>query len=257
MVSWMEAGRLGRKMKVSDYLREKRNEGPLHFALIDPNKTKAEEAEKIAEQLKHLGTDAFLVGGSLGVEPRETEEIIMKLKSSGLPVIIFPGDVNNVVRGADAILFMSLLNSDSVYHIIGAQVQGAPLVRKYNLEPLPTGYLIIGYGGAAGFIGKARPIPFDQPYIAAAYAMAAEMLGMKYIYLEAGSGSPHHVPPEMVKIVKGSLREAFLIVGGGIRSGDVARAIIEAGADAIVTGNILEKSLEVAGDIVNMIKKRK
>lgn len=242
---------------MSDYLRERRKEGPLHFSLIDPHKTRAEEAEKIAKQLRDLGTDVFLVGGSLGVEPREAEEIVLRLKATGLPVIIFPGDVNNVVRGADAILFMSLLNSDSIYHIIGAQIQGAPLVRKYGLEPLPTGYLIIGYGGAAGYIGKARPIPFDQPYIAAAYAMAAEMLGMKYIYLEAGSGSPQHVPPEMVKTVKSSLKEAFLIVGGGIRSPEAAKAIIEAGADAIVTGNILEKSIESAGAIIGVIKGKK
>jgi len=253
----MGAGRLLERMKVSEYLRERRKEGALHFALIDPHKTGAGEAGSIAAELKKMGTDAFLVGGSIGVEPREAEEVVRELRRSGLPVIIFPGDVNNVVRGADAILFMSLLNSDSVYHIIGAQVQGAPLVRKFQLEPLPTGYLIIGYGGAAGYIGKARPIPFDQPYIAAAYAMAAEMLGMKYIYLEAGSGSPQHIPPEIVRIVKRSLNEAFLIVGGGVRSGEVAKELVEAGADAIVTGNILEKSIDAAEEIIKSIKGRR
>ncbi|MEM0046476.1 MAG: geranylgeranylglyceryl/heptaprenylglyceryl phosphate synthase [Fervidicoccaceae archaeon] len=243
-------------MRVSDYLRERREKGPLHFALIDPHKTGAEEAGKIAEELKRLGTDAFLIGGSIGVDPLEASEVARALRSSGLPVIVFPGDVNNVIKEADAILFMSLLNSESVYHIVGAQVQGAPLVRKYGLEPLPTGYIIVGYGGAAGYIGRARPIPFDQPYIAAAYAMAAEMLGMRYIYLEAGSGSPQHIPPEMIKVVRKSLREAFLIVGGGIRSGEAARSVIEAGADAIVTGNVLEKSLDAVREIVCAIKRR-
>uniref|UniRef100_A0A7J3SKI2 Geranylgeranylglyceryl phosphate synthase n=1 Tax=Fervidicoccus fontis TaxID=683846 RepID=A0A7J3SKI2_9CREN len=243
-------------MKVSEYLKQKRDEGPLHLALIDPQKTDAGEAERIGRELMDLGTDAFLVGGSLGVDQREAEEVVKKLKSSGAPVIIFPGDVNNVVRGADAILFMSLLNSDSVYHLIGAQVQGAILVKKYHLEPLPTGYIIIGYGGAAGYVGRARPIPLDQPYIAVAYAMAAEMLGMKYIYLEAGSGSPQSVPPEIVRAVKKNLEEAFLIVGGGIRTPDAAKLIVEAGADMIVTGNILEKDLGAAKDIIRAIKRK-
>ncbi len=235
---------------------EKRKKSVLHFALFDPHKTSGEEARESSRLLKELGTDAFLIGGSIGVDPSKASAVAKSIKeSTGLPVIIFPGDLGNIVREADAILFMSLLNSDNPYYIIGAQVQGAPLVKAYGLEPLPTAYIIIGYGGAAGFIGKARPIPWDQPFITLSYVLAARMLGMKYVYLEAGSGSPRPVPPEMIRVIKKHVPDVFLIVGGGIRDYDSARKAVEAGADAIVTGTIIEESIDKAKSIIDAIKK--
>ncbi|AFH42852.1 geranylgeranylglyceryl/heptaprenylglyceryl phosphate synthase [Fervidicoccus fontis] len=245
-----------KRMKVKEYLEERRKFGTLHFTLIDPHKTNAENAEKIASILKDIGTDAFLLGGSIGVDPIEASEIALKLKETGLPVIIFPGDLTNIVKTADAILFMSLLNSENPYHIIGAQVQGAFLVKKYGLETLPTAYIVIGYGGAAGYMGMARPIPWDQVNISIAYALAANMLGMRYIYLEAGSGSPQHIPPEVIKSIKKTVPEAFLIVGGGIRTKEAALSVAEAGADAIVTGNIVEEDIKKAEEIIKAIKKK-
>lgn len=244
-------------MKVSEYLFSKRKDGVVHFTLIDPQKTSPAEAEKIGFYLKDLGTDAFLLGGSIGVDPLEATEIASNLKKTGLPVIIFPGDLTNIVKTADAILFMSLLNSESAYYIIGAQVQGALLVKKYGLEALPTGYIVIGYGGAAGYIGRAKPVPWEQPEIALAYALAASMLGMKYIYLEAGSGSPRPVPAEMISLVKKYVPDVFLIVGGGIRTADAAISAVKAGADAIVTGNIVEENLKKAEEIIKAVKSGK
>ncbi len=235
---------------MEEYLRNKRLEAPLHFSLIDPEKTGPEEAEKLGEKLASIGTDAFLVGGSLGVSPRRTSEVVTALKKTSLPVIIFPGDIGEIVPEADAILFMSLLNSDDPYFIIGAQIKGAPIVKMYGLEPLPTAYIIVGYGGAAGHVGRARPIPWEQREVAAAYALAASMLGMRFIYLEAGSGSPRPVPPEMVAAVKKAAPEVFLLVGGGIRSSDAALNVVKAGADAIVTGTVIEKG----GDVASIVK---
>jgi len=145
-----------------------------------------------------------------------------------------------VVPGADAILFSSLLNSENPYFISQAQTLGAPSVLKFGLEPLPTAYLVIGEGTSAWFVGSARGIPFDKPNIAAAYALAAQFLGMRFVYLEAGSGAKTSVKPEMIKTVRKSFN-GFLIVGGGIRDAKTAKNIVKSGADAVVIGTFLEK----------------
>ncbi len=237
-------------MKVEEYLKNKRSEGTLHFSLLDPNKTNPNQARELAEKLASAGTDAFLLGGSLGVNPTIASRIAVELKKTGLPVIIFPGDIGNIVPEADAILFMSLLNSDDPYFIIGAQIKGALIVKSYGLEALPTAYLIVGYGGAAGHVGRARPIGWEQIEVAVAYSLAASMLGMRFVYLEAGSGAPRTVSPKMVKAVKTNVPELFTIVGGGIRKPDDASKIARAGADAIVTGTIIEEG----GDVESIIK---
>lgn len=135
---------------------------------------------------------------------------------------------------------MSLLNSTDPYFIIGAQVLGAPLVRKFGLEPIPLGYIIVGEGGAVSVVGRAFPIPLDKPELAAAHALAAQYLGMHFVYLEAGSGVKQSVPLDMIRMVKG-LISAPLIVGGGIRSGEQAKEVVAAGADVVVTGNVTEE----------------
>jgi len=252
----MNVGR--RVRRVHEYITSKiRNGEALHFSLIDPDKvTNDKELRKVAKELVSAGSDAFLVGGSLGVSESSVDYVVKILKEYELPVILFPGNVSGISRYADAILFMSLLNSDDPYFIIGAQVIAAPIIAKYGLETLPTAYIIIGYGGAAGFIGRARPIPYDKPEICAAYVLAAEMLGMKYVYLEAGSGAPRPIPKDFISYVSKVRRNSTLIVGGGIREPDKAREVIEAGANIIVTGTIIEKDVERAKKIIEAIKKR-
>jgi len=134
---------------------------------------------------------------------------------------------------------MSLLNSSDPYYIFGAHILGAPLVRKLKLEPIPLGYVIVGEGGAAGVMGRAFPIPFDKPELAAAHALAAEYLGMHFVYLEGGSGVKKTVPLEMIRMVRNSINIP-VIVGGGIKSGGQVEQIVKAGANIVVTGNITE-----------------
>lgn len=248
--------RVRREERVSSYIRKKISEGEtLHFTLVDPAKlSSAEDLDRVSTKLAEAGTDCFMVGGSIGVSESDVDAVALALKRTGLPVIAFPGNVSGVSRYVDAILFMSLLNSEDPYFIIGAQVAGAPLVARYGIEVLPTGYIIIGYGGAAGHMGRARPIPYEKPEIALAYAMAAYMLGMNYIYLEAGSGAPKPVPPELVRMVKRVLPDAVLIVGGGVRTPEVAAELARAGADVVVTGNIVEDDIGRAIEIVKTVK---
>ncbi len=242
--------------RVGSYISEKLESGEtLHFTLVDPNKIP--ELDVFHERLELLvsaGTDAFLVGGSVGVSESEVDKVVKELKKYGLPVILFPGNVSGISRYADAILFMSLLNSDNPYFIIGAQVLGAPIVIKYGLEVLPTAYLIIEYGGAAGHVGRARPIPADKPEVGVAYALAAQLLGMKYVYLEAGSGAPKPVPPEFVSEVR-KATSLTVIVGGGIRQPETAVKIRDAGAHIIVTGTVFEKEPAKAVKVIKAIKR--
>ncbi|MEM3948612.1 MAG: geranylgeranylglyceryl/heptaprenylglyceryl phosphate synthase, partial [Zestosphaera sp.] len=181
---------------VDSYLRGKVSSGgKIHFTLLDPEKIgDLNNADRLAEAMVSEGTDAFLVGGSIGVSERDVDALVTSLKKWGLPVILFPGNVSGISKHADAILFMSLMNSDDPYFIIGAQVLGAPVVAKYGIEVLPTGYVIVGYGGAAGYVGRARPIPYERPELGVAYVLAARFLGMRYVYLEAGSGAPEPIP---------------------------------------------------------------
>ncbi len=248
--------RVRREERVSRYIRERIGEGQtLHFTLIDPAKLRNPDAvERVAGELAAAGTDCFMIGGSLGVSERDVDEVAMRLKRFGLPLIAFPGNISGLSRHVDAVLFMSLLNSEDPYYIIGAQVAGAVVVAKYGIEALPTAYIVVGHGGTAGYIGRARPVPYDKHEIALAYALAAYMLGMNYIYLEAGSGAPRPVPPETVGLVKEALPDAVVIVGGGIRDSGTASQLARAGADVVVTGNVVEDSLERAVEIVREVK---
>lgn len=173
-----------------------------------------------------------------------------------LPVILFPASETGISRHADAIFFMSLLNSEDSYRISGAQRLGAPLVKEFELEPIPMAYLIVEPGGVAAQVGKAKPIPRDGVELAAAYALAAQYMGMRFVYLEAGSGAEEPVPVEMVEGVKGAA-DVVLVVGGGIRTSEVASDRVKAGADVIVTGTLVERvqdRVEKIGKIVKAIK---
>ncbi|WP_277020699.1 geranylgeranylglyceryl/heptaprenylglyceryl phosphate synthase [Sulfuracidifex metallicus] len=244
------------KGRVRNYINKVLEEGrPLHFSLIDPDKLSSlKDLSMLSKQLYEAGTDAFLIGGTLGISKIELETCLDILEDFPIPKILFPGNVNVVSEKADAILFISLLNSDDIYYVIGAQVLGAPIIKKIRLETLPTAYLIVGYGGTAGHIGRARLIPFDNYELASAYVMAAEFMGMEFAYLEAGSGSPETIRPEMISAIK-KISNIKLIVGGGIKTEDKATKIAEAGADIIVTGNIIESNIENATKIIRQIKK--
>lgn len=245
---------------VERYLIDKiSSEGTIHITLIDPEKVTISQALAIAEMAKTSGTSAIMVGGSTFISTEHLDDVVKTIKRKvNLPVILFPNNVTSISRYADAIWFMSLLNSTDPYFIIGAQVLGAPLIKKYHLEPIPMGYIIVGEGGTAGIIGKAIPIPYDKPELAAAHALAGQYLGMRFIYLEAGSGAKNPVPQEMIRVVKQCINVP-LIVGGGIRSKDQAVAASSAGADIIVTGNVVEDGQvrDKVSEIIEGIKRGK
>src|ERR671927_840887 len=226
--------------KVEDYIRNQiKKYGTLCFPLIDSENQS--DAGSVAKKAEKIGASAILVGGSSTVDQLELMEVVSSIKSQvSIPVILFPGNITGVSPKADAILFSSLLNSESPYFITEAQALGALAVKKYGIEPLPTGYLIIGEGTTAWFMGQARGIPFDKSGIAVMYSLAAQYLGMRFLYLEAGSGSVRNIVPQMISSVR-KYYEGILIIGGGIRTPETAKEIAAAGADIIVIGTIIEK----------------
>jgi phosphoglycerol geranylgeranyltransferase len=237
-------------MKLYEYLVE----GVKHFTLIDPDKSV--DYLRIARLALDAGTDGILVGGSLGIRESQMAQVVRDIKTiAHVPVVLFPGSLTQLTEEADGVLFLSVLNSLDPYFIVGAQVQGAVLLAKHfpRLEAISTAYILVGDGGAAGFVSMSRPIPYTRPDIAAAYALAASYIGFKAVYLEAGSGAPQPAPPEMVRAV----RKAFpriLIIGGGIRSGEAASAVAREKPNVIVTGTLAEERPEKLGEIVKAIK---
>ncbi len=246
--------------KVESFLKsELKKKNALLFVLIDSEVSHLEASSKLAKDVEKIGASAILVGGSSATDQIEMAQVVKNIKKSiKIPVILFPGNVTGVVPDADAILFSSLMNSDNPYFITQAQALGAPSVLKFGLEPLPTAYLVIGEGTSAWFVGAARGIPFEKPKIAAAYALAAQFLGMRFVYLEAGSGAKTNVTPEMIQTVRRTFN-GFLIVGGGIKDVKTAQSLVKAGADALVIGTFLEKggSIKKLQEIAKAIQRSK
>ena len=243
--------------KTESYIHTTRKKkGPLLFVLIDSENNQDHSASELAKQAERNGASVILVGGSSAIDQLSMAETVKNIKKAvKIPVILFPGNVTGVVPGADAILFSSLLNSDNPYFISQAQALGAPSVLKFGLEALPTAYIIIGEGTTVWHVGSARTIPFEKSGLAAMYALSAQFLGMRFVYLEAGSGAKTNVRPEMVAAVR-KIFKGFLIVGGGIRSPQTAAELAKAGADALVIGTFIEKggSFKTIADIVKTIQ---
>ncbi len=227
--------------RVEKYLLERiKAQGSIHITLVDPEKVTPPQAARIAENSKASGTSAIMIGGSTFVSQAHLDAVVKAIRRAvRIPTILFPNNVTGISRYANAIWFMSLLNSVDPYFLIGAQILGAPLVKRYGLEPISMGYVIVGEGGTAGIVGRAIPVPYTKPELAAAHALAGQYLGMRFIYLEGGSGAKHPVPPEMIRTVKNYINIP-LIVGGGIKTKEQALAAVSAGADVIVTGNVIE-----------------
>ena len=243
--------------RVEKYLLNKiKKDGAIHLTLIDPEKVSVKSASRIACESESSQTAAIMIGGSTSISTSQLDNVIKAIKKTvAIPVILFPNNITGISKHADAIWFMSLLNSLDPYFIVGAQVLGAPLVKKFGLEAISLGYVVVGQGATVGIIGRASPIPYDKPELAAAHALAAQYLGMRFVYLEAGSGAKQPVPNEMIRIVK-NLVSVPLIVGGGIRSGEQVKEKVNAGADVIVTGNIVEES-EAKDKVEELVKQVK
>ncbi|HEX6914877.1 MAG TPA: geranylgeranylglyceryl/heptaprenylglyceryl phosphate synthase [Chitinophagaceae bacterium] len=232
-------------MKQELYLQlaEKKKLGRKSFTvLIDPDKVDNTSVDQLLRLATDAKVDYFFVGGSLVIS-NHLDECIQQIKAAcEIPVILFPGSPSQVSRYADALLYLSLVSGRNAELLIGQHVVSAPFVKKSGLEIMPTGYLVID-GGApttVSYISNASPIPSDKNEIAMCTAMAAEMLGMKLIYMDAGSGAKRPIPEEMIRQVATHI-EAPLIIGGGIVEPEKAYVNCKAGADVIVVGNAIEK----------------
>jgi phosphoglycerol geranylgeranyltransferase len=229
-----------------------------YWILLDPDDFSAAEAARIASFAeKKCGVDAVLIGGSL-LQMNSFDAFVMAVKKRvTVPVILFPGDATQLSSHADALLYLSLVSGRNPMNLIGEHVKAAPIIRKLGLEPISTAYMLVESGAVSSveFMSNTRPLPRKKPEIAAAHALAAQYMGMKMVYLEAGSGAPQTVPPDMIRKVKEYI-DIPLIVGGGIRDSAAAREILEAGADIIVTGNMLQKKggVEIMREIAETVK---
>ncbi|HKZ98853.1 MAG TPA: geranylgeranylglyceryl/heptaprenylglyceryl phosphate synthase [Thermoplasmata archaeon] len=243
-------------MTVYEYLLERRAKAPLHMTLLDPDKQTPDEAGPMAAHASKAGTDAIMVGGSTGVTQDKVDETVLAIKGAArVPVILFPASAANLSPHADAIYFMSLLNSREPRFIVGEQRIAAGVIRAWGLETIPMAYLVVEPGMRAGQVGHADLLPRTNPTLAVQYALAAQMLGMKLVYLEAGSGAPEPVPAGLVRAVKAAV-DIPVVAGGGVRSPAAAAALAHAGADVVVTGTIVEIARDgsALGRIVEAVK---
>ena len=225
----------------SIFLRKK--EGKKSFAvLIDPDKVNDALLDELMELSLSAKVDYFLVGGSLVISNR-LDEVVQHIKANcSIPVILFPGSPSQISKYADALLYLSLISGRNAELLIGQHVVSAPFVKQSGLEIMPTGYMVID-GGApttVSYISNATPIPADKNEIAICTAMAGEMLGMKLIYMDAGSGAKRSITETMIESVAKNI-SIPLIVGGGIINPEKAYLNCKAGADLIVIGNAIEK----------------
>jgi phosphoglycerol geranylgeranyltransferase len=230
-------------MSIYNNILKNKKKGKKIFAiLIDPDKQTNEELLETVNIANNSNVDYFFVGGSLLIN-NSLEQSILTIKSnSSIPVVLFPGNAMQVSENADAILFLSLISGRNPEMLIGQQVITAPLLKQTDLEVLSTGYMLIDSGKptTVSYMSNTTPIPYEKNYVAACTAMAGEMLGLKLIFMDGGSGAKTPISSHMIKSVSDSVNVP-LIIGGGICSADKALENCQAGADIIVVGNAIEK----------------
>jgi phosphoglycerol geranylgeranyltransferase len=223
--------------------------------LLDPDKVNMDTFEDFLRKCIQNEVDFFFVGGSL-ITSNIMSEMIERIKHiTKIPTIIFPGNSLHIEPSADAILLLSLISGRNPEYLIGQHVIAAPMLCKSGLEILPTGYILVDSGRqtTVSYISNTTPIPHDKTDIAVCTALAGEMLGMKLIYLDGGSGAMNPVSQKMINKVRKEIN-CPLIVGGGINTVEKAYNALEAGADVIVIGNAFEKNPELLTEIANAVK---
>ena len=236
-------------------LTERKRLGKKSFAvLVDPDKVNDSDMEQTIALATEAGVDYFLVGGSLVISNYLDECVQIIKRNCTIPVILFPGSPSQVSKYADALLYLSLISGRNPELLIGQHVVSAPVVKQSGLEIMPTGYMVID-GGApttVSYISNASPLPADKNEIAMCTAMAGEMLGMKLIYMDAGSGAKRAISESMIEKVAGCI-EVPLIIGGGITNPEKAYLNCKAGADLIVVGNAIEKDASLIREMASAI----
>lgn len=230
-------------MKIYQKLLELARNRANYFCLLDPDKLTAEKAEYFSRQCQENGADGILVGGSIMVNNNFESNLKIIKAAVDIPVLIFPGIFNFVSPYADALLLLSVITSRNPQMLIGEQVRAAPLIKYYGIEAIGTAYMLIesGCSTSVNFMSGSLPLPRSKDDIAVAHALAGYYLGMKLIYMDAGSGAHLAIPETMIAAVKADV-PLPMILGGGINTPDEAVRKAEAGADFVVTGNILENN---------------
>ena len=224
------------------------------IVLIDPDKKNDEKVIGLVENANLNGADAIFVGGSIMMDSFYNERV-KKIKSiSNIPVILFPGGVNQISKHFDAILFMSLLSGRNPHYLIGEQVLAAPIIKDIGIETIPTGYLLIDGGSSTSveYISGTKPLPSSNSDLLVGHALAAQFLGMKMIYLECGSGAKNRIPNETLKAVTSEI-DIDVVVGGGIRTPEDAGQLVNSGASFVVIGSAIENSKELICDFASAI----
>jgi phosphoglycerol geranylgeranyltransferase len=222
--------------------------------LIDPDKQNKNQLLSIIEKANDAKTDYFFVGGSLLTNDSLDLCLNTLKENSTIPIVLFPGNAMQVNDKADGILFLSLISGRNAEMLIGKQVITAPILKQSSLEVLPTGYILIDSGKptTVSYMSNTTPIPANKNTVAACTAMAGEMLGLKLIFMDGGSGAKSPISEAMIKEVRKSI-SVPLIIGGGINSGKKAIANCKAGADIIVVGNAIEKNKSLITEIANAV----
>ncbi|HLP39666.1 geranylgeranylglyceryl/heptaprenylglyceryl phosphate synthase [Lacibacter sp.] len=243
------------KQHIYKELLERKQKGQKSFAvLIDPDKVNPPAIEQLVKLSVDAGVDYFLVGGSLVIS-NQLDEVVQQIKAAcDIPVILFPGSPSQVSKYADGLLYLSLISGRNPELLIGQHVISAPFVKQSGLEIISTAYMVVD-GGApttVSYISNAAPLPSDKNEIAMCTAMAGEMLGMKVVYMDAGSGAKRPISESMIQAVAQQI-EAPLIIGGGITDPEKAYRNCKAGADVIVIGNAFEKDANLIKEMAAAI----
>jgi phosphoglycerol geranylgeranyltransferase len=243
------------KNKLYQQFVKNKQQGHKSFAvLVDPDKVDNSKIEQLVSLATKSKVDYFLVGGSLLIS-NHLDDCIKQFKAlCDIPVVLFPGSPSQVSKYADALLYLSLISGRNPELLIGHHVVSAPMVRNSGLEIMPTGYMVID-GGApttVSYISNATPIPSDKNEIALCTAMAGEMLGMKLIYMDSGSGAKRPITESMIEMVASHI-EAPLIIGGGITDPEKAYRNCKVGADVIVVGNAIEKDASLIKEMADAV----
>jgi putative glycerol-1-phosphate prenyltransferase len=239
-----------------DALTERRKHGHKSLAvLLDPDNLDEASCQHILALSTQHVVDYFFVGGSLVMTSHQAALIRLLKSRSSVPVLLFPSHSLHLDSQADGILLLSLISGRNPDFLIGQHVVAAPLLRQSNLEILPTGYMLVDTGRqtTASYMSGTTPLPHDKPTIAACTAMAGEMLGLRLMYLDGGSGAQHPVSPAMIQAVRQAV-ETPIIVGGGINTAEKVQNALNAGADVVVIGNQIEKDPDFLGQVSKVVQ---
>lgn len=238
---------------VQDFIDTRLKHGPVHVTLIDPDKQLPDQASKLALEADKGGTHIFLVGGTTGVDQQKLDTTIGVVREvTNKPIIIFPTTHTVLSCDADAVFYMSLMNSSNVDFVVREAVKASLRICELELEPMSVGYLVFSPGMTVGKVGNVDLIERDDVRSAMEYAKSIELFGMKFCYLEGGSGVKDPIPTTMIESVR-SVIKIPLILGGGVKDPETARSMVRAGADIIVTGNMVEQVGDLAGSVEDLI----